>query len=50
MQNFDDIDVNYSSDLVGELLSAIKPEEKEQIDYKMRLAAKIYEGLQEKGR
>jgi hypothetical protein len=49
MQNFDDIDVNYSSDLVGELLSAIKPEEQEQIDYKMRLAAKIYEGLKAKG-
>jgi transcriptional regulator with XRE-family HTH domain len=49
MQNFDDIDVNYSSDLVGELLSAIKPEEQEQIDYKMKLAAKIYEGLKAKG-
>lgn len=49
MQNFDDIDMNYSSDLVGELLSAIKPEEQEQIDYKMKLAAKIYEGLKAKG-
>ena len=49
MQNFDDIDVNYSSDLVGELLNAIKPEEQEQIDYKMKLAAKIYEGLKGKG-
>ena len=30
-------------------MSAIKPEEQEQIDYKMKLAAKIYEGLKAKG-
>ncbi|MEP7110256.1 MAG: helix-turn-helix transcriptional regulator [Ferruginibacter sp.] len=49
MQKFDDIDVNYSSKLVNDLLSKIKPEEQEQIDYKMKLAAKIYTGLKSKG-
>lgn len=31
------------------MLNKIKPEEQEQIDYKMKLAAKIYTGLKSKG-
>jgi transcriptional regulator with XRE-family HTH domain len=48
MANFDEINENYSSPLVEDLLS-IKPEEQEQIDYKMKLAAKIYAGIKSKG-
>jgi ribosome-binding protein aMBF1 (putative translation factor) len=49
MSNFDEINENYSSNLIDDLLSKIKPEEQEQIDYKMKLAAKIYAGLKAKG-
>lgn len=49
MTNFDEINEDYSSGLVEGLLSNIKPEEQEKIDYKMKLAAKIYEGLKAKG-
>jgi transcriptional regulator with XRE-family HTH domain len=49
MANFDEINENYSSDLIDDLLNNIKPEEQELIDYKMKLAAKIYEGLKSKG-
>lgn len=49
MANFDEIDTNYSSDLIDHLLDNIKPEEQEQIDYKMKLAAKIYAALKDKG-
>ena len=48
MQNFDEINENYSSNLIKDLLSNIKPEEQELIDYKMKLAAKIYAGLKSK--
>ena len=49
MQNFDDINENYSSGLINDLLKNIKPEEQEQTDYKMKLAAKIYAALKSKG-
>lgn len=49
MVNFDDINENYSSDLVDGLLDSITPEEQEQTDYKMKLSAKIYAGLKAKG-
>lgn len=49
MASFDEINENYTSDLIEDLLSNIKPEEQEQIDYKMKLAAKIYAGLKAKG-
>jgi transcriptional regulator with XRE-family HTH domain len=49
MANFDEIKENYSSNLIDDLLSKIKPEEQEQVDYKMKLAAKIYAGLRAKG-
>jgi transcriptional regulator with XRE-family HTH domain len=49
MANFDEINENYSSPLVEGLLNSIKPEEQEQIDYKMKLAAKIYAGIKSKG-
>lgn len=49
MQNFDDSDVNYSSERVNDLLRDIKPEDQEQTDCKMKLAAKIYAALKSKG-
>jgi transcriptional regulator with XRE-family HTH domain len=49
MANFDETNENYSSELIDNLLDSIKPEEQEQIDYKMRLSAKIYAGLKNKG-
>jgi transcriptional regulator with XRE-family HTH domain len=49
MQNFADSDANYSSELVNDLLRDIKPEDQEQTDYKMKLAAKIYAALKSKG-
>lgn len=49
MANFDEINTNYSSDLIGHLLDSIKSEEQEQTDYKMKLAAKIYAALKDKG-
>jgi len=49
MQNFNDSDANYSSELVNDLLSNIRPEDQEQTDYKMKLAAKIYAALKSKG-
>ena len=49
MQNFNDINENYSSELISDLLKNIRPEEQEQTDYKMKLAAKIYAALKSKG-
>lgn len=49
MTNFEEINDHYSSNLIDDLLSNIQPEEQEQIDYKMKLAAKIYTGLKAKG-
>lgn len=49
MTNIDAINTNYSSDLIDQMLDNIKPEEQEQTDYKMKLAAKIYAGLKSKG-
>lgn len=49
MTNFDEVNENYSSNLIDDLLSNITPEEQEQIDYKMKLAAKIHAGLKSKG-
>ena len=49
MQNFNYSDATYSSELVNDLLSNIRPEDQEQTDYKMKLAAKIYAALKSKG-
>lgn len=49
MANFDEINENYTSDLIDHLLDSIQPEEQEQTDYKMKLSAKIYAGLKAKG-
>ncbi len=49
MGNSDEITENYSSDLIDDFLSKIAPEEQEQIDHKMKLAAKIYAALKAKG-
>lgn len=49
MANFDEIEENYSSDLIDNLVDAISPEEQEKVDYKMKLSAKIYAGLKNKG-
>lgn len=49
MANFDEINENYSSPLVENLLTTITPEEQEQIDHKMKLAAKIHAGIKSKG-
>jgi len=40
---------SYNSDLIDELFKEITPEEQEDTDYKMKLAAKIYAALQQKG-
>ena len=40
---------SYNSDLIEELFNEITPEEQEDTDYKMKLAAKIYTALQQKG-
>lgn len=39
----------YNSALLDNLISSISPEEQEQTDYKMKIAAKIYFGVQKKG-
>lgn len=49
MVNSDDMNENYSSPVLDELLNQISPAEQELIDYKMKLAAKIYAGLKAKG-
>ena len=49
MENFDAINTNYTSELVNDLLSHITPAQQAQIDHKMKMAAKIYEGLKAKG-
>ncbi|HWK07517.1 MAG TPA: helix-turn-helix transcriptional regulator [Puia sp.] len=49
MKKIKDMDTNYSSDLIGDLLNDINPQEGARIDYKMQLAAKIYAGLKSKG-
>lgn len=40
---------SYNSDLIDELFNEITPEEQEDTDYKMKLAAKIYTSIQQKG-
>jgi len=49
MENFDATNTNYTSDLVNNLLSHISPAEQDQIDHKMKMAAKIHAGLKAKG-
>ena len=39
----------YSSPALDGLLSSISPRDQEQTDYKMKLAAKIFEGVKKKG-
>lgn len=49
MENFDASNNNYTSDLVNNLLGHISPAEQDQIDHKMKMAAKIHAGLKAKG-
>lgn len=49
MENFDATNNNYTSQLVNDLLSHISPIEQEQIDCKMKMAAKIHAALKAKG-
>jgi transcriptional regulator with XRE-family HTH domain len=49
MANFDEINENYSSKLIDDLLNHVTPEEQERINYKMLLAAKIHAALKAKG-
>ena len=49
MTDFDEINENYSSSLIDDLLNSITPGEQEQTDCKMKLSAKIYAGLKAKG-
>jgi transcriptional regulator with XRE-family HTH domain len=44
-QNDDNWGNDYSSQLIKELSDAITPQEQEQTDYKMKLAAKIYKAI-----
>jgi len=45
MHNDDNWGDDYSSPLINELSGAITPQEQEQTDYKMKLAAKIYKAM-----
>lgn len=49
MKSFDEVDENYSSDLITDLLNKITPEEQDQIDHKMQIAKMIYMALKAKG-
>jgi len=49
MADFDEINENYSSSPIDDLLNSITPGEQEQTDCKMKLSAKIYAGLKVKG-
>lgn len=49
MKQIEDIDDNHSSDVLDQILDSITPEEQEQVDYKMKMSAKIYMGLKAKG-
>lgn len=49
MSNFENINENYSSDLINDLLNQITPEEQQQTDIKMQLAAKIFAALKARG-
>jgi len=49
MENFDATNTNYTSDLVNNLLGHISPAEQDQVDHKMKMAAKIHAGLKAKG-
>lgn len=50
MKHFDEVDENnYSSEVIDELMAMITPESQAKCDHKMKLAAKIYDALKEKG-
>lgn len=56
MKNFDEINEdfgeikeNHTNNLINNLLSKITPKEQRRIEYKMKLAAKIYAALKSKG-
>lgn len=49
MSNFDEVNENYSSQQIDDLLNNITPEEQARIDHKMQLAAKIHAALKSKG-
>jgi transcriptional regulator with XRE-family HTH domain len=49
MNNDDNWGDDYSSPLIRQLSDAIVPQEQEQTDYKMRLAAKIYKAMKALG-
>ncbi|SJZ43823.1 Helix-turn-helix [Chitinophaga eiseniae] len=49
VHNDDNWGDDYSSSLVKELADAITPQEQEQTDYKMKLAAKIYMAMKAHG-
>ncbi|UPK72588.1 multiprotein-bridging factor 1 family protein [Chitinophaga filiformis] len=49
MENFDATNTNYTSDLVNNLLGHISSAEQDQVDHKMKMAAKIHAGLKAKG-
>lgn len=49
MKQIEEIHEDYSSDELDQLLNGITPAEQEQVDYKMKMSAKIYAGLKAKG-
>jgi transcriptional regulator with XRE-family HTH domain len=48
-EDFDEIEENHTNNLINNLLSKITPKEQRRIEYKMKLAAKIYAALKSKG-
>ncbi|SFD47088.1 Helix-turn-helix [Chitinophaga sp. CF118] len=49
MKKIEDFGDSYKSDLINEMFAQITPEQQEETDYKMKMAAKIYAALQRKG-
>jgi transcriptional regulator with XRE-family HTH domain len=49
LHNDDNWGDDYSSPVINELSDAIGPQEQEQTDYKLRLAAKIYKAMKTRG-
>jgi transcriptional regulator with XRE-family HTH domain len=48
IHNEDNWGDDYTSPLIEELSAAVRPEEQEQTDYKMKLAAKIYRAMKDR--
>ncbi len=48
-KKIEDFPESYNSDLIDDLLGQVTPEQQEETDYKMKMAAKIHAALRRKG-